>query len=148
MGYSLSDFCFCVVSTWHHRTCYTHFICRIFYLSTFQQTTPSLLAYSALSGIRVMVLFLFRKSICVQGQRVEREEERILREYQAQRRDQWRVPSHGPEIMTWAEYKSWMLNQRSNPGASMVLIFWYSYLSTLWKELKSQERIISTLQIS
>ena len=42
--------------------------------------------------------------------------ERILSKLHAQHRAQSGVPSHGREIMTGAEIKSWMLNQLSHPG--------------------------------
>ena len=31
--------------------------------------------------------------------------------------------SHNPEIMTWAETKSWMLNRLSHPGIPVIMKF-------------------------
>ena len=41
------------------------------------------------------------------------------------------APSHDPEIMTWAQIKSWILNHLSHPGAPGIYIFnqlsrWFS----------------------
>ena len=49
----------------------------------------------------------------------QRERERILCRSHAQCGAQWcGAPSHDSEIMTWAETKSWTLNQLSPPGAT------------------------------
>ena len=58
----------------------------------------------------------------VEGWR-ERERERILKRLQAQHRAWHRAWSHHPEIMTWAEIKSWTVNQLSHPDGLISPLF-------------------------
>ena len=46
-----------------------------------------------------------------------RNRERILSRLHAQHRAWCRAWSHDPDVMTWAEIKSWTLNQLSHPSA-------------------------------
>ena len=55
----------------------------------------------------------------------EKEGEKILSRLHAQHRAQRGTWSHDPGIMTWAEIKSWTLNQLSYPG--IPLFYFYSW---------------------
>ena len=58
-------------------------------------------------------LFFFKREGLMWGE--GRGKERILRRLHTQNRAWCRARFHNPEIMTWAEIKSWTLNQLSHP---------------------------------
>ena len=57
------------------------------------------------------------------GEEPKAEGKRISRRLPAEHRAWNRAQSHDPEIMTWAEIKSWMLNWQSHPNSSEIYNF-------------------------
>lgn len=75
--------------------------------------------------LRVKSLFSLRVS--ASGEGVETAGERECSAGSTQHRAQFRAPSHGPEIMTRVEIKSWTLNSLGHVGAPKASVLKNSF---------------------
>ena len=85
--------------------------CKIIFLMMLQE---DMVKQYHISGIKY--IFLKLNFLREREWRAEGEWERISNRFHAEHRAWHGVHFHNPEIVTWAETKSWMLNQLSHPG--------------------------------